>query len=154
MPAVHGRDTANTVAAPVAQDRDGLDGNVAAMLSQLRLQGDQAVAAIGRPPLQPERQQQQLMALDDMLFRIKRCFRVSHRHEALVGQLQMQPTMTFVISILAPQSTSRGAFPCRWNRRHAAPPKHGWQQSSLSTPRCRHVLLLRPQPLPARLCCW
>lgn len=81
MPAVHEPDTASTVVAAVAQDHDGLDGNVAVMLSQLRSQGDQAVAAIGRPPLQPERQQQQLMALDDMLFRIKRCFRVSHCHE-------------------------------------------------------------------------
>jgi hypothetical protein len=77
MPAVHGADTANIVAAATAEADDGLGGDVAAMLAQLRSQGDRVVAAVGRPPLQPERQQQQLMALDDMLWRIKRCFRVS-----------------------------------------------------------------------------
>jgi hypothetical protein len=77
MPAVHETDTASTLVAAVDPDHDGSDGHVAAMLSRLRSQGDQAVAAMGRPPLQPERQQQQLMALDDMLLRIKRCFRVS-----------------------------------------------------------------------------
>lgn len=153
MPAVHGRDTANTVAAPVAQDLDGLDGNVAAILSQLRSQGDQAVAAIGRPPLQPERQQQRLMALDDMLFRIKRCFRVSHRLAARGRALAADASghCTFVGSVPAAQSTFRSAHPCRWSRRRAALPKHGWQQSSLSTPHCRRASLQRPQPMPARL---
>lgn len=55
------------------------DVDVAGVLAQLRLQGGQAAALVGRPTLQPEQQQQKLSALEDMLWRIERCFKVSHR---------------------------------------------------------------------------